>query len=138
MRNSLALGFAITFACGSVNAAGLSIQITDVASADGHVLVSVSGSADAWDGKSKPVAATRVAAQKGTVTVDFPELAPGDYAVSVLHDANGNQRMDSNVIGIPTEGYGFSNNPRVMRKATFDEARFAVGDEPANITVQMR
>ena len=43
-----------------------------------------------------------------------------------MHDENGNDKLDSNFMGMPTEGYGFSNNPRVMRAATFDEARFNV------------
>jgi uncharacterized protein (DUF2141 family) len=49
----------------------------------------------------------------------------GEYAVAVFHDENGNGMMDKNLIGVPKEGYGFSNNPgRKMRPATFDEARF--------------
>ena len=53
-------------------------------------------------------------------------LAPGSYAVSVIHDENGNRRLDKNFLGIPTEGVGFSHNPRVtfgppdFAKASFD------------------
>jgi len=34
---------------------------------------------------------------------------------------NDNSKLDSNIIGIPLEGYGFSNNPQVMRKPTFEK-----------------
>ena len=38
--------------------------------------------------------------------------SPGTYAVAVYHDANSNLWLDRNLFG-PTEGYGFSNNPRI-------------------------
>jgi uncharacterized protein (DUF2141 family) len=44
-----------------------------------------------------------------------------------FHDENGNGKLDKNVVGIPKEGYGASNNPaRKMRPPTFEEAKFAV------------
>jgi uncharacterized protein (DUF2141 family) len=42
--------------------------------------------------------------------IRFENLPYGDYAVSVLHDINSNGEMDKNFLGIPTDGYGFSNN----------------------------
>lgn len=39
---------------------------------------------------------------------------------------------------MPTEGYGFSNNPRVMRKPTWDEARFELGDADATVRIELR
>ena len=46
------------------------------------------------------------------VTVRMDSLAPGPKAVRLYHDENGNGKLDTNFFGIPTEGYGFSNNPR--------------------------
>jgi uncharacterized protein (DUF2141 family) len=51
-----------------------------------------------------------VKASAEEVTVVFTNLKPGHYALSVYHDVNENNKMDSNFIGIPTEPYGFSNN----------------------------
>lgn len=55
-----------------------------------------------------------------------------------MHDENGNGKLDTNAVGMPIEGYGFSNNPRVMRKATFDEAAFAVDDKGTVIELHLR
>jgi uncharacterized protein (DUF2141 family) len=44
----------------------------------------------------------------------FKELKPGNYAVALIHDANGDGILNSNSFGIPTEGFGFSNNPLVL------------------------
>ena len=70
--------------------------------------------------------------------LQFKDLPPGTYAVQVMHDENENNKLDTNFLGIPTEGYGFSNNPNVMRKAHFDEARFDVGADAATITIRLR
>ena len=56
----------------------------------------------------------------------------------ITHDENGNGKLDTNVMGMPLEGYGFSNNPQVMRKPTWDEARFTVADSDVAIDVELR
>jgi uncharacterized protein (DUF2141 family) len=69
------------------------------------------------------------AAEPGTITLEVTirgiksDLAPGSYAVSVFHDANGNGKLDT-FVGIPKEGYGFSRNPPFRPRAPrFDEAQ---------------
>jgi uncharacterized protein (DUF2141 family) len=44
------------------------------------------------------------------VIVTFEGLTAGDYAVSVFHDENENEKLDTNFMGIPKEGFGFGNN----------------------------
>lgn len=43
-------------------------------------------------------------------TIIIKNLKPGKYAVRYFHDENGNESLDTNNLGIPTEGYGFSND----------------------------
>ena len=45
--------------------------------------------------------------------VVWEHLPPGNYGVAAIHDENRNARLDRNFIGIPKEGFGFANNPRV-------------------------
>jgi uncharacterized protein (DUF2141 family) len=58
----------------------------------------------------------------------FAGLAPGRYAVALMHDENGNRRLDTNLVGIPVEGFGFTNNaePHTFGPPTFDEAAVVV------------
>ncbi|NOS91716.1 MAG: DUF2141 domain-containing protein, partial [Cyclobacteriaceae bacterium] len=44
--------------------------------------------------------------------VVIDNLPAGTYGISVMHDANSNEKMDSNFIGMPKEGFGFSNNAK--------------------------
>ncbi len=75
----------------------------------------------------------KLKAQPGVLKVIFKDVPPGDYAVSVFHDENENGRVDMNFIGIPREGFGFSNDAMgAFGPPPFAKAKVAV---PANKTV---
>jgi uncharacterized protein (DUF2141 family) len=116
----------------------LEIEITDIRSTEGQLMVAVHGSAEGWDGKAPPVAAQLHAPTGDSAVLSFEGLAPGNYAVQVMHDQNGNGELDSNFMGMPIEGYGFSNNPEVMRKATFEEARIELVEAGTRIQLRLR
>ena len=60
------------------------------------------------------------------------DLAYGQYAIAVYHDKNKNGKLDTNIVGIPTENYGFSNNARgKLGPASWGEAKFLVKDRSA-------
>jgi uncharacterized protein (DUF2141 family) len=68
-----------------------------------------------------------MAADSGEVNCKFTELTPGDYSLSVAHDENGNKKVDTNFVGMPTEAWGVSNNIRpLMRAPRWQEAQFTV------------
>lgn len=121
----------------AADAGELTVTITDIRAAEGSMMVSLVNSDAAWNNQAKPVAARKSTAGKGEMTFKFSDLPDGIYAVQVLHDQNDNNKLDTNFLGIPTEGYGFSNNPNVMRRATFDEARFELKADAA-ITIRLR
>ena len=80
----------------------------------------------------------RLPAQPGVNQVRVPDVAPGTYAVQVIHDANLNATLDRNLLDIPTEGYGFSNVPaRHVRRPGFAEAAFAVTDQGGGVSVPL-
>ena len=116
----------------------LEVEITDIRSSEGQLMVAVHGSAEGWDGKAEPAAAQLHAPTGDTAVLTFEGLAPGSYAVQVMHDQNGNGELDANFMGMPIEGYGFSNNPEVMRKATFDEARIELVEAGTRIQLRLR
>ena len=60
-----------------------------------------------------------------TVEVVFEGVPFGEYAVSVLHDENGNRVLEQSTLGFPKEGVGFSNGQRVTFSAPkFSHAKF--------------
>jgi len=58
----------------------------------------------------RKVASAHVNITEGKSSITFNYLEPGDYAIKFFHDENGNGQMETNIMGLPTEGYGFSNN----------------------------
>jgi uncharacterized protein (DUF2141 family) len=61
------------------------------------------------------------------VRCDFEDVSPGTYAVSCMHDENKNGKLDKNILGVPTEGYGVSNNhTHALSAPTWDESKFVV------------
>jgi uncharacterized protein (DUF2141 family) len=70
---------------------------------------------------------TRVPIQGSVTPCTFENVAPGTYAIAVVHDENGNQRLDKNLFGVPTEGYGVSNNHTyALHAPKWDESTFVV------------
>lgn len=64
-------------------------------------------------------------------------LAPGDYAVALMHDENADGVCNLNFFGIPKEGYGFSNNVRPRLSApSFESARISM-TQNKNITINL-
>lgn len=121
----------------TAQAAELTVVLHGVRAQAGTISVSVVDSQEAWDGKAKRVQGEKAAPNGDVARFTFKDLKPGAYAVMIVHDENGNGQLDTNFIGMPTEGYGFSNNPRVMRKPTWDEARFDLQADQA-IDVNLR
>lgn len=71
-------------------------------------------------------------------TIRFENLPSGQYAVAILHDENGNDRLDR-FAGIPREGIGFSRNPRFsFGPPAFSAASFALGTAAERQTIRMR
>lgn len=59
------------------------------------------------------------------------------YAVAVYHDANADREFDRNTLGMPTEGYGFSNDaPTKYAAPSYDAARFMV--KPGDNTIRIK
>jgi uncharacterized protein (DUF2141 family) len=128
---------ATTAASGPARAADLAITVDGVASADGRLLVAVFDSAATF--RRQPVRAAAVPAAVGTVNITIKELAPGDYAFVVYHDANANNTLDMNAVGIPVEDFVFSNNAMGQGGAPgYDAARFALPAAGLATTVNLR
>lgn len=73
----------------------------------------------------------------GTVTVTIPDVAPGAYSLSVLHDEDKDGAMAMAANGMPKEGWAMINGETLRAAPTFDLTSFTMGAAPANLTVGM-
>ena len=73
------------------------------------------------------------------VTVQFDDIPPGVYAIAVFLDENDNYKLETNLFGLPTEKYGFSNNTLpALRPATFEESAFKLSNEETIVSINLK
>ena len=69
---------------------------------------------------------------------DFQDIPTGTYAMAVIHDENKNGKLDTNWAGVPTEGYGFSNEVEcVLGAPSFSEASFPYDGQNLDLTMKL-
>lgn len=77
-----------------------------------------------------------IAVENTTETIIIDDLPEGDYAFILYHDKNADGKMNRNLIGIPKEPFGFSNNMKPkFAKPTFEECKFSLTE---NIELQIK
>ena len=82
--------------------------------------------------------ATKRTVPADTRSLSVEGLPHGDYAVAVIHDENGNAKLDT-FAGIPKEGFGFSRNPAIgFGPPRFSAARFSIEGDAEAQQVKLR
>lgn len=77
-------------------------------------------------------------AKPGGMQLEFNGLKPGTYGVALFQDLNGNEKLDTNLFGVPTEPYGFSNNPVIRFSAPgFEEFKFDFDGGPKDLRITL-
>lgn len=118
----------------------LVIRITGLHSDKGQAGITLYDKEEGYP--TKPALAVRsvwVAIADHVATVTFTDLPYGTYAVASFHDENGNHKLDSNFIGIPTEGLAASNDARgSFGPPKFRDAKFPLNAKEKTVTLRMR
>jgi uncharacterized protein (DUF2141 family) len=120
-------------------AAELVVRITGLSEPLGQVGCSLFAGPTGFPMDSSGARQLWQAADAKGVICRFSDVPEGRYAVSVGHDLNGNQRVDTNFIGLPTEQWGVSNNARPsLRAPRFDEAVFKVEGDAKEVVIEIK
>jgi len=105
---------------------GIRLTVSNLRNDKGFVLVSLFKEGQGFPDKAAQAFRTeKVAIYNKKAILIFPDLPAGRYGISILHDENNDQQMNKNGLGLPKEGYGFSNNvigafgPPSYRRASF-------------------
>jgi len=117
----------------------LTVRVSGLNNDRGRVAVALFASADAFPDQKRALAGQLTRIQNGKASVRFANVRPGVYAVAVLHDENENSKMDFNFLGMPLEGYGFSNDASAMfGPPSFDAASFKLAARDSFVPVKVR
>jgi uncharacterized protein (DUF2141 family) len=123
------LAVLMALAAPAAQAATVTVEVRGVELAQGLVYVGLCRTA--LDPSACPTGDARPA-RPGTMRFMFRNVAPGPIAVAVYQDVNGDGQLNRNLLGIPSEPYGFSNDVGRIAVPTFERAQVRV-DEPATI-----
>jgi uncharacterized protein (DUF2141 family) len=118
----------------------LSLTVTGLRSDKGHLLVSLYNGPDGFPDKNdRAVQYARASISHRTSKLEFSHLPYGCYAISLLHDENNNLKMDYGLFNIPKEGFGFSNNAKVVfGPPDFDDAKITFSEVNSKTTIQIK
>jgi uncharacterized protein (DUF2141 family) len=93
----------------SAQTATLEVEVLDVSSSDGDILVALYKEEETFLKFEHVYRTEGTPASEGITRVIIRDLPYGEYALAIFHDENGNEKLDTNFLGIPKEPLGFSN-----------------------------
>jgi len=101
----------------------LTVDVTNFKSNQGKVMIAIYIGQENFMKKSVFRKSSTI--QDNTAKVVFENLPSGEYAISLYHDENENNKLDTGWFGIPNEGYGCSNNAKgMMGPPKYEDAKF--------------
>ncbi|NVJ89122.1 MAG: DUF2141 domain-containing protein [Flavobacteriaceae bacterium] len=114
----------------------LTIEISGMDTDKGKVFLALYSSKETFLKKSKTTKGANAVVKDKKAVAYFKGLKKEEYAISLFHDENDNNKMDTKIFGIPKEPYGFSNNAKgFMGPPKFKDAKFLVD---ANKTISIK
>ena len=123
------------------HAADLTVIVNNVQQDDGQIMLGLFNGSDSFPKTISQSAATPAKERNtaGQVLLIIRGLSPGQYAASSYHDLDGNSKLSTNKMGVPTEPYGFSNNARGMfGPPSFKDASITIGNEDLTIEIAVK
>jgi len=135
--NTLLFSFILAFSTAYGQVLEVKVNITEVRSGKGKILLSVFRDSKSFDDEKpyKNFVFDKKSLSKGSMSV-ICNLEPGTYGFTLVDDEDNSNDLDKNMIGMPKEGFGFSNFfLEKLQKPSFDEFKF---DLKANRTISIR
>ncbi len=118
----------------------ISIRIDNIRNTEGTLDIALFRSEKGFpDEPEKAFALTSVTSASAPEEIVIENIPYGTYALSILHDENGNRKMDKTWIGKPKEGFGTSNNPKIrFGPPEFDESGFVLDCASVTMAIDMK
>jgi uncharacterized protein (DUF2141 family) len=130
--------FSIILLGSYVFAVDINIEVQNLKNTVGKVFIGLYNKSKNFTIVSKVYKGVDLYIGSHTLSYTFKEIPYGIYAISIFHDENSNKKLDKNFLGIPNEGYGFSNNAKVMLSIpSFNEAKFKISTHTVNLKIKM-
>jgi uncharacterized protein (DUF2141 family) len=119
--------------------ASISATVTGLRSSEGQVLACLTVNAKRFPNCERDLDAHKlIVPANASVELVFNQVPAGTYAIALVHDENGNGKLDKRLM-MPAEGFGFSRDAKVrMGPPSFSSAAFPVNGQDQHKTIRMR
>ncbi len=108
----------------------LVLKISNIQKMQGDIKIGVFKSESSFLKEDLAVKNYSIKVIKNTAILTISDLPKGEYAISMFHDENSDNKMNTNFIGIPKEPYGFSNNVKPKMSAPkYKDCKFNFSDD---------
>lgn len=105
--------------------ADINVEISNINNNKGIVSIGLFNTENSFPKEKKTYKAIKIDAITGVLNYQFSHVPSGEYAIAIYHDENENNKLDKNFLGIPKEGFGFSNNAKaIFGPPPFYKAKF--------------
>ncbi len=115
----------------------LIVNLHGISDATGQLRVSLYAEPASFRKEEKALRLLTQPAAQGDARFVFPDLPPGRYAVMAYHDENADNKLNLRFGMFPTEGYGLSNNPKVMGPPKFADSAFEIAAPETIIDIRL-
>lgn len=118
----------------------ISIEITNIRSEKGIICLALYDNEDQFpDDPSRSYKFPKTLKEEDSMEVILNDIPPGTYTISILDDEDENDKMNFNLLRMPREGYGFSNNivPR-HKSPPYEECSFQVDEKNVYLKIEIQ
>lgn len=111
----------------SANTTTLELNFIQIANPNGQIMLALFDSEQAYESGAAPVRTITISVTGETATATIADIPMGRYGFKLVHDVNGDGKMNTNPFGMPIEPFAFSNNAvGNMGPATWEAAAFDI------------
>ena len=132
------LGLTLALAASGVQAADVRVTLDNLKPDTGHLMVALYDSAQGFSEDKGAVEAIRKPVKGDSLVITFTGIDDGEYAIAVFQDVNGDGELDTNLLGMPREPWGFSlDADGGMGPPDFTDAAFTVDGETVDMRIRL-
>lgn len=136
----LLMMMALSVSAQTTTNSSLTVMINGIKKQSGQVCLSLFSSSQGFpSNSSSALQAQCTIVDDKPLAITFRNLKAGSYAVAAIHDVNNDSNLNRNFLGIPTEGIGFSRNPRIVTgPPKFNDSVVLINGSSTSIQIQLQ
>ena len=108
----------------------ISLKIGKIEILEGSIMIAGFDNKSDFKSKDNPIFTESIKVTDSILIITIPDVPNGQYAIAIYHDQNSDNELNTSKLGIPNEGFGFSNDLNsIFRKPKFEDFKFELKND---------